>query len=414
MKVNTGELTLLLQEASELSSKQNWSKSDERRNAYLLAAISAVKNGVSLTELDQTEHQAREQRAGLPVTQFRGSFLTPERRSIAREWKNFVEQRDMVGGNPISRVGSYSGLGYFVPTEFYPNLFAAMKKSDPVLSSDDVSLIQTTNGRVVAVPTLGDISNVAQVISEGSQDSSVDLANVGAAAVGAYSYRTPRFTCSIESFQDVESAGGVASMFEAFAADRLSRGISADMVNGNGSGKTLGLVPSVVALASTATPIITAIGAGASSGLTSVGIGPEDISALYFSVDEAYRSSPKAAWLVNDTTLQQLCAVITKEGLPLVSIREGVLTLHGKPVKVSPSMQNVSNGNYPVLFGDLSYWVTRLCVSDDSYIKAITEANGLAENGKIAFRAYMRADGALAFTSASDPAPINLLRCAHS
>ena len=88
--------------------------------------------------------------------------------------------------------------------------------------------------------------------------------------------------------------------------------------------------------------------------------------------------------------------------------------IHGKPVKVSPSMQIVSNGNYPVLFGDLSYWVTRLVVDDSSYIKMFTQAPGLAENGKIAFRAYMRADGALAFTSASDPEPVNVLRCAHS
>ena len=414
MKINTGELSLLLQEASALSNKANWTKQDEKRNAFLLTAISAVKAGASLQELEQDNHNAESRAAGLPTTRFNRGFLSAERRSIAKEWQSAVEQRDMVGGNPISRIGSYSGLGYFVPTEFFPNVFSAMKASDPVMSDDDVTLVQSTNGRVLTVPILGDIANVALVIGESSADSSVDIGDVGQASVGAYTYRTPRFTCSIESFQDVESAGGISQMFEKFAADRLSRGISADLVNGNGSNKTLGLVPSVIALASTATPIITAIGAGASSGLTSLGVGPEDLSALYYSVDAAYRASDKAAWLMADSTLQQLSAVITKEGLPLVNIVNGVSMIHGKPVKVSPSMQIVSNGNYPVLFGDLSYWVTRLVADDSSYIKMFTQAPGLAENGKVAFRAYMRADGALAFTSASDPAPVNVLRSAHS
>ena len=168
-----------------------------------------------------------------------------------------------------------------------------------------MTLIKSTNGRVLTIPTLGDVSNVAEVIGEAVQDSSTDIANVGQALVGAYSYRTPRYTASIEAFQDVESAGGLAQMFENFAADRLARGISADLVNGTGADvKPLGLVPSVIALASTATPIITAIGAADNTGGSALGIGSEDLANLYYSVDSTYRSSPKAAWLMNDTTLQ--------------------------------------------------------------------------------------------------------------
>ncbi len=381
-----------------------------------MAAIKAGAN-VSLEEVEENAHNEEEKRANLPITDFKRTrgLLNAEQRKTAREWQTAVlEARDMSGGSIIPRVGTATSLGAFSPTEFYPNLFSAMRVVDPLFDGQNCTLIQSSTGRVMTVPTLGDVSNVAQVIGEGSQDSSVDIANVGQALVAAYSYRTPRFTCSLEAFDDLEASYGMAQLFESFASSQLARGIGADLVNGNGSGKTLGLVPSVVALASTATPIITAIGSGAETGLTSVGIGAEDLSALYYSVDEAYRSSPKAAWLLNDTTLQQLAAVITKEGRPLVNIVEGVPMIHGKPVKVSPSMQPVSNGNYPVLFGDLSYWVTRLVKSDDSYIKTIFEAPGLAEQGKVAFRAYLRADGCLAFTSQSDPSPVNVLRCAHS
>lgn len=148
MKVDTGALALLLQEASALSNKSNWSKQDERRNAYLLAAISAVKSGASLEELDQNEHNAAERRAGLPVTNFKRGLLTSEQRSVAKQWKTVVETRDMTEGAPmLSHIGTYSGLGTFVPTDFYPSLFSAMKAHDPLFDGENVTLIQSTNGR---------------------------------------------------------------------------------------------------------------------------------------------------------------------------------------------------------------------------------------------------------------------------
>ena len=62
--INTKELQSLQAEASELSTKPNWTKSDERRNAYLLAAISAVKSGVSLIDINVAELNDVEDRNG--------------------------------------------------------------------------------------------------------------------------------------------------------------------------------------------------------------------------------------------------------------------------------------------------------------------------------------------------------------
>ena len=49
----------------------------------------------------------------------------------ARGWQQFVtrgEKRDMVEGAPmLSQIGTYTSLGYFVPTSFFPQLFAALK-----------------------------------------------------------------------------------------------------------------------------------------------------------------------------------------------------------------------------------------------------------------------------------------------
>jgi hypothetical protein len=172
---NVKELNLVMQEANALSSKPQLTKREERRLSFLMSAASGIKAGGSLQEIEQEHFNEEPRAAGLPETRFNRGLLTTEQRNIAKEWKSFVEQRDMTGGNPISRIGSYSVLGTFVPTDFFPNLFSAMKTSDPVMSDDDVTLIKSTNGRVMTVPTLGDIANVAQVIlPEGTQDSSVD------------------------------------------------------------------------------------------------------------------------------------------------------------------------------------------------------------------------------------------------
>ena len=52
MKINTQELSGLLQEASALSNKPNWTKQDEKRHGFLLSAISAVKAGATLAEVN--------------------------------------------------------------------------------------------------------------------------------------------------------------------------------------------------------------------------------------------------------------------------------------------------------------------------------------------------------------------------
>ena len=57
-KVNTQELSALIQELQTLSSKPRLTPSEERRNAFLLAAISAVKAGASLAEIEAEGERA--------------------------------------------------------------------------------------------------------------------------------------------------------------------------------------------------------------------------------------------------------------------------------------------------------------------------------------------------------------------
>jgi HK97 family phage major capsid protein len=131
---------------------------------------------------------------------------------------------------------------------------------------------------------------------------------------------------------------------------------------------------------------------------------------LYLSVNEAYRQSPKCAWFMNDNTRLFLSQVVTKQGLPLIEVRNGVEVIYGKPVRVAPSMDNIGAGNKPVIFGAGEYWVTRKIVDEQSYVRMVKEAPGLIENGIVAMQMFARYDGALAYTDAGSPSPFNFIQ----
>jgi HK97 family phage major capsid protein len=169
-------------------------------------------------------------------------------------------------------------------------------------------------------------------------------------------------------------------------------------------------------VASGVSPII-ATGSSANTGnsdsATST-IGSADIANLYYSVNEAYRSSPKCCWLVNDTTLGYLASLVTKFGLPLVNWFEGQAFILGKPVRVTPSMPNMSNSAVSVIFGALDYWITNIVTGEQNgfqsqYIQKYTEAPSLVDNGMFGLRAFLRAGGALASNDPGSPSPLNYI-----
>jgi HK97 family phage major capsid protein len=169
----------------------------------------------------------------------------------------------MTEGSPLSRLGTYTGLGYFVPTRFFPQVFSALAAHDALLDEDSVTVVKTSNGRVITVPVIGDIENVATCIGEGVSQTSTDISSTNQALLSAYSYKTPRFVASIEAFQDMDTALSTVEMFKQFTTSRLARGIAKDLVIGNGSSKPLGLLPSLEAVG---IPYVTASGSAANTG----------------------------------------------------------------------------------------------------------------------------------------------------
>jgi hypothetical protein len=97
-KVNTQELSALIQELQTLSNKPKLTPSEERRNAFLLAAISAVKAGATLAEIEAEGDAERRSKAGLPPV---SRVLNSEQVREARGWKEVIERRDMGEGAPM-------------------------------------------------------------------------------------------------------------------------------------------------------------------------------------------------------------------------------------------------------------------------------------------------------------------------
>jgi HK97 family phage major capsid protein len=422
-KIDAKGLATLMAEASQLTNRSKLTAQEDKRFNLLLSQIALLKTGeVTLADLQLDEVNEIAQRHGLPLTKRQAG--SSETRAKAEAWQMVLklasENRtaNETQGSIIARIGTYSGLGTFIPTEFIQETYAAMAAHDAFLDENAVSMMNSTNGRVTEIPTFGDIENVAQVVGE-SADTSSSEANIsapGKADSVVYSYRSPLWRLPIEVMQDVEAMGNAVSLFKAFAADRIARGAAKDLTNGNGSGKPLGIVNAL--LAASVTPV-TAAGSAGNTGGSEDGtnsIGTKDLADLYFSVNEAYRSQPKCAWFMNDTTRTYLATLVTKMGLPLVEWDDAHANafIMGKPVRISPSMQGIGAGNIPVVFGDGAYWLSRNVVDNSGesqdYVQLVKEAAGLIEKGLVGLRMFCRWGGSLLYTDANSPAPFGLLQ----
>jgi HK97 family phage major capsid protein len=417
MKIDTQALSLLIEEAGRLSGKPNWTKQDERRNAYLLSAISAVKNGVSLQSIEQDRVNENARSMGLNPTNFNGT-LTEEQRSEAKGWQSFlkyspkqagkpVELRDMVEGAAaaISRIGSYTGLGFFVPDGFYDGVFAAMAAHDFLFDPESVTFLKTTDGKPIPVPVAGDIENVATLTSEAGSLTSTDISSINHVTLGAYSFSSPRFVVSMEAEQDMVGTLTAIELFKKFASDRLARGIGKYLVTGTGSAQPTGLLQ---ALQNVNAPIVIATGSagntgGAETGATS--LGTADFANAFAQLNPAYLASGKVAWAMNMNTLGKLMTLVDKMGFPPINFVNGARTILGIPIKICPSMSNIGPSLTPVVLGDWSYWATRYAFDDANGIVVFREAPGLIEQGNVALKVFARADGNLLYTDQSSPCP---------
>jgi HK97 family phage major capsid protein len=328
MQINVRELTRLTQEYDVLSRKMNHNPQEKRRFAFLPTAISSVKSGASIEKLEEDYVNDQLIERGMSRIQAVDPFVSRDQKLEARGWHNVLkfsrtenEQRDMTEGSPVARLGTYTGLGSFVPTEFFPTLYAALGAHDPLFDEDSVTLIRTSNGRVLPMPVVGDIEVVAGIVGESGSQSSVDFSSTGHAPLGVYTYNSKRVVISMEAMQDVSGALSIIDIVKAIFASRLARGIAADLVNGDGNGKPLGLLS---ALSNLGLQPVVATGSAASTGGAETGassLGVADFANAVAAMDSAYLESDKIMWLLNRKTLGYMNALVSKQGTPVELVK---------------------------------------------------------------------------------------------
>lgn len=322
-----------------------------------------------------------------------GKFLRCGKSTLTSEERNTLERRevrDMSEGNIIAQIGSYTGVGYFVPAGFVYDIEQATKYFAPLLKGDVVRVIETATGQPLPYPTSNDTTQEATVVGENGSVNEQDIAAVSHVPLGAWKMSSGLIKCSLELIQDA------AFDLEAWLAERFGerwgRGLENLLTKGSGSNQPTGLLTAIAV--SGASPVI-AQGDSETTGGSQTGansIGYSDLVNLEHSVDPTYRRGAK--YMMHDTTLSAIKRILDKYGRPLwvPSVATNAPdTILGYQYVVNQSMPQIASGANTVVFGDFSKFIVRK-VKDLSVLR-LDEL--FAASGQVGFISFARVDSNL-------------------
>lgn len=268
--------------------------------------------------------------------------MSNEQRTLLRA--GFVaEQRTQTAG-------SNAGGGYTVPKELASEIVKVMKDYGPMYDPGVTREIVTSSGNEFDIPTNDDTGKSAAALAEGNDivdDGSGD-AVFGQARLDAYVDATPFVKLSFELMQD--SAFNLEGFLGDALGERLGRRANAKLTVGSGTGEANGIV--------TASSL--GVTAAAINAITA-----DELLTFFHSVNAAYRRSPKARFMMADSTLLAIRKLKDGQGnylWQLGNIQIGQPdSLLGKPYSINDDMPAIATGNKAVLFGDFSrYWVRKV------------------------------------------------------
>lgn len=370
----------LLCHAKLLLGKDRYTQEDNARVSGLL----------NLAEKLGTHGEIRASSDSDEVRRFERRLLGGERRVDLSD----SEKRDITetGAPTVSLPTSV-----LVPQEYAP-FTIALKAYDQLFDDTFTTHLTASPGKPILLPILDDTSSASSTVAEGTQDTEQDPSFSFATLPAAPTYRSPEIKISNETLTDAPS--DTAKLLVAAMAIRHARGIGAALVN---------------LLLSSAPVSITAYGSSKNTGGSETGgttIGSSDLINLRASINPAYRSSGRAAWVINDNTLAAIDGLLDRNGRPVFGEPQfdgdGYRLILGYRVCLSPSMPNIGLNNKPIAFGDLSRFVVR-----KSPVGVARLFEKYAEFDVSAFRSWMRCNGTLLIPSGGD-SPIKVLQNAAS
>ncbi|MBK9496725.1 MAG: phage major capsid protein [Xanthomonadales bacterium] len=238
--------------------------------------------------------------------------------------------------------------GYTVPTELAAVVDKTMKAWGPMYDEAICTVLNTSGGNPLDFPKTDDTAVAAAQHTEAvamTDDGGVD-ATFTKMTLGAFAYDTEWVQLSMEIMQD--SAINIEQFIGELLGERLARRVNTELTTGDGTGDPLGIVAaSTLGKTSASTTAFTA----------------DEIIDLLHSVDPAYRASPKARFMFNDTTLSAIRKLKQGDGAYLWTmgdIREGVPgRLLGVPYSINQACATAATGTKPIVFGDFGKYYVR-------------------------------------------------------
>ncbi|WP_435656112.1 phage major capsid protein [Brucella pituitosa] len=269
------------------------------------------------------------------------SALSPEERSSLRAGVAPREDRAQTTGVPAAG-------GYTVPTELSNQIIISMKAWGPMYDEDICTVMTTTSGNPIDLPTVDDTSvpvakhtEAGAVTDDGGSD-----ATFGKKTLNAYAYDTEWVKFSWELAQD--SIFNFETLLGDLLGQRLGRRANTELSVGTGTNDPNG--------------IVTASSLGKTAAAQAA-ITYDEIIDLVHSVDPAYRQSPKTRFMFNDTTLGALRKLKDGEGRYVWSagdVQKGVPgSILGYNYSINQAMASLAAGAKPMIFGDFGKYFVR-------------------------------------------------------
>ncbi|WMT90991.1 phage major capsid protein [Pelagibacterium sp. H642] len=270
------------------------------------------------------------------------SLLEPEERGILREG---VQKKAEFRAQLTT---SGQAGGYTVPTELANEIIKSMAAWGPMYDDDVATVMNTSGGNPIDLPTVDDTTVEAEPHTEGSDltdDGGKDV-TFGQKTLNAYVFDTEFVKFSMELAQD--SIFNMETLLGSLLGERLGRISNKQLTIGTGTNAPHGIV----------TASTLGITAAAQAAIAS-----DELIDLVHSVNPAYRTAPKVRWQFNDQTLKAVRKLKDGEGNYLWQM--GDITkgepgaLLGYRYSINQAMADIAAGAKPIIFGDHGKYFVR-------------------------------------------------------
>jgi len=265
--------------------------------------------------------------------------LSSEERQVLKQ--GMTEYRAQTGGTTTAG-------GFTVPTTLSDEIVRSMLAWGPMYSEDVATIISTTSGNPLKIPTINDTAVTAVAHTEGDalvNDGGKD-ATFGQKSLDAYSFDTEFIRWSWEL--DMDSIFSMEQLLGSLLGERLGRIANLQLTTGSGSSAPNG--------------VVTASSLGKTAAATSA-VTFDEIFDLEHSVDPAYRMSPKTRYMFNDSTLLAVRKLKDGDGNYLWQqgnvVAGAPSTFNGRAYSINQAMDSLAAAKKVITFGDFSKYYVR-------------------------------------------------------